>query len=456
MRILLIGASTSRYDRVTWADDFSSAPLGLLYLASMARMHGHEVRCVDQLLGGLSRERFAGLLEDFRPHVVGISAYTESVGETRDIVEAAHGVGAVVVMGGAHATFVARDVLASGLADYVVRFEGEATFVELLTHLEYGAPPLESIRGLAYRDASGRERLNPPRPHLRHLDGLPFPAMDALPLRGYTCPLVCLTSRGCPGRCLFCTSPPMHGVKYRSHTGDRVLAEVYTLARRYPGVTIAMIDDTFTLDRGRLERFCREVGRLVPTLTWSCYSRVDALDAETIALMAEAGCVGIQLGIEAGDQAVADSINKRMSLERAEEVVGLIAAQGIMPLCSLIIGHHSDTRETVRRTLDFGRRLAREYHAFVTFAMCTPFPGSPVYERCERLGVKLHASGWHEFIMTQPFISTSHLSQEELRDLYFEASQDMRLGPELKEYWKPILEKRLGTLKAKALAPAGE
>lgn len=433
-----------------WANNFSSAPLGVLYLASIARMHGHQVRCVDLLVENLSRKGFTSLLDDFAPDVVGLTVYTESAFEAMELGHMARERGATVLVGGAHATFVPRDVLESGLGDYVVRFEGEPTFIELLTYLEHGAPPRESIRGLAYLDSEGRFVATATRPHIKCLDGIPFPAVDGLPVRVYTCPLVCLTSRGCPGRCLFCLSPPMHGTRYRAHSLNRVVSEVYSLAKRYPDLTVAFIDDIFTLDRDRLYGFLRAVRTLLPQLTWSCYSRVDALDRETIALMADAGCVGIQLGIETGDQAVSDSINKRISLDHAEEIVGLIEEHGIMPLCSLIIGHHSDTKESVGRTLAFGRRLAKKYHAFVTFALCSPFPGSPIYRRCRRLGVELHTKDWSEFLMTEPFVSTSHLSQDDLRELYFESSAGMVLNSELRDYWQPVLAERLSARGSRA------
>jgi anaerobic magnesium-protoporphyrin IX monomethyl ester cyclase len=444
LNILLISASTSRYDRVTWAKGFSSAPLGLLYLASTARLHGHRVMCLDQLVENMTRRSFQQLLAEFKPDVVGLSVYTESVAEALEVAGMARRAGATVVAGGAHATFVTADCLLSGLADYVVRYEGEATFIELLTYLEYGAPAREEIRGLAYRDEAGEVRINKNRPRIENLDGLPFPALADVRVRAYTCPLVCLTSRGCPGRCLFCLSPPMHGARYRSHSTNRVVAEVYTLARRHPGLAVAIIDDTFTRDPLRVRRFCAEIGELLPGLPWSCYSRVDALDEDLIKIMADVNCVGIQLGIEAGDQEVADSIGKRISLERAEEIVRIIYEHGIMPLCSLMIGHHTDTRETIRRTLEYGRRLTEKYRALVTFAACAPFPGAPVFRNCRRLGVELHAKNWSEFLMTQPFISTAYLSREELREAWFEASEAMGLGSDLQAYWRQVLLKRVG------------
>ncbi len=453
LRVLLVGASTSRYDRVIWAKSFSSVPLGLLYLTSMARMHGHVVRCLDQLVEDTSRRSFQTLLDDFRPDVVGITAYTESVAEAVEVARLARAGGATVVVGGAHATFVTEDSLRSGLGDYAVRYEGEATFVELLSYLEYGSPAREGIRGLAYLDEGGSVRINGNRPRIRRLDGLPLPASGELPVRAYTCPLVCLSSRGCPGRCLFCLSPPMHGAHYRSHSTDRIVAEVYIQARRHPNLSVVLIDDTFTRDEARVRRFCREIKELLPGLPWSCYSRVDALDEDLIGLMADAGCIGIQLGIEAGDQRVADSINKRISLERAEEIVRIISEHGIMPLCSLMLGHHSDTKETMKRTLDYGRRLTERYRALVTFAMCAPFPGSPVYEGCERLGVRLHARDWSEFLMTQPFISTKHFSRDDLREMWFEATTAMTLGQDLQRYWRQVLLKRIGQFEGAAGIP---
>lgn len=444
LSVLLVSACTARFERVEWASGYSSAPLGLMYLASVLRMHGHEAHCLDQLVETMSIRSFRELLTELRPDVVGISAYTESVAEALSVARMAREHGAIVVMGGAHASFVPDHLLESGVCDYVARFESEATIVELMTWIEYGAPQPDRIRGLSFRDAHGEIRHNERRPHIDNLDGLPLPAIDLMPAEKYACPLVCLSSRGCPGRCLFCLSPPLHGGRWRGYSTDRLVSEVHTLARKNPGLPVVIIDDTFTVKPRRLAEFCRELRHLCPSLVWSCYSRIDALDTATVRMMADAGCIGIQLGIETGDQRVADAINKRISLERAEEVVGIVANHGIMPLCSLMVGHHADTTESIAKTMDCGRRLKDRYRALVTYAICTPFPGSPIYEHCERLGVRLHAGDWSDFVMTQPFISTRNLSIEDLRGLYFDASQENVTDRELMRYWRKVLEERLG------------
>ncbi|MCL6450014.1 MAG: B12-binding domain-containing radical SAM protein [Acetobacteraceae bacterium] len=444
MRLLLVCCSTARRDRVVWAEGYSSPPLGLLYLAALARLHGHEVQCLDLMTADLTRHDFTSLLTAYRPHVVGLTVYTESVAEARDVaILVKQACGAKVVAGGPHATFRPESLLSDDGVDYVVTHEGEATLVELLCHLEYGWPPAGAIRGVAFRNADGTVRANQKRPFIQRLDGLPLPALDLVDGGEYTCPLTVLSSRGCPGRCLFCLSPPMHGARYRVHSAERLVSEAYYWCRRHGQRVFCVLDDTFTWDRPRLERFCRLAKKALVGLCWSCYSRVDALTPDLLDMLASAGCIAIQLGIETGDELVSRQINKRISLEDAESVVRHAADAGIMPLCSLMIGHYSDTPDTIRRTIEFGRRLRERYRAVVVYAMCTPFPGSPIHEHCRRLGVQIHARDWNDFSTTRPFISTRHLDSDQIRHWYFEACQEMS-GPQqgLSEYWKQVMRSR--------------
>ena len=59
-----------------------------------------------------------------------------------------------VVLGGAHVSFLPDEALEKG-ADYVVRGEGEHTFIELIKHLSSGEGELQDIAGLSFKDSKG-------------------------------------------------------------------------------------------------------------------------------------------------------------------------------------------------------------------------------------------------------------------------------------------------------------
>src|SRR5439155_1021534 len=63
-------------------------------------------------------------------------------------------------------------------------------------------------------------------------------------------------------------------------------------------------DATFTLDQKRTARLCALIRKAGWRLEWMCETRVDCLGDALLEEMAAAGCVGILIGVETGDEAV--------------------------------------------------------------------------------------------------------------------------------------------------------
>src|SRR5207244_4334009 len=63
-------------------------------------------------------------------------------------------------------------------------------------------------------------------------------------------------------------------------------------------------DATFTLDQKRTARLCALICEAGWRLEWMCETRVDCLGDALLEEMAAAGCVGILIGVETGDEAV--------------------------------------------------------------------------------------------------------------------------------------------------------
>jgi len=105
----------------------------------------------------------------------------------------------IIVLGGQGPTGVAKELLeAFPFIDFIVMGEGEITAFELFDALLEGRDPTD-ILGIAYR--KGDEIIiNPPRPFIKDLDTVPFPAYYKIDLDKYQ-RIHVITSRGCPYRC---------------------------------------------------------------------------------------------------------------------------------------------------------------------------------------------------------------------------------------------------------------
>jgi len=129
-----------------------------------------------------------------------------------------------------------EDVLEDPAIDFVVRGEGEETFIELMDGLRDGRTDWSECPGITCRDASGATLRNPDRPPPAELDGLPFPAWDLIDHEKYhSVPrggviyahkqfATMFSSRACPWRCTYCHNS--YGKTFRERSAENVLAEI--------------------------------------------------------------------------------------------------------------------------------------------------------------------------------------------------------------------------------------
>ena len=240
----------------------TSPPLGLAYIASMLRQN-HEVKIIDSIILNYTLRDIEKELQTFNPDVVGIASVTPSIYEAYKVAKIAKKVreDCIVVFGGPHATFMSRQTLEEcKYIDIIVKGEGEETIKELIESIEKGAP-LNKVRGITFREKN--EIIDSePRPFIKNIDDIPFPSRDLLPMHLYKFNGVkyttMLTSRGCPFKCSFCSSSRLFGGYWRGRSPENVLEEMKIIYEEYNIKNIEFIDDTFTLDQERAEKYVTE------------------------------------------------------------------------------------------------------------------------------------------------------------------------------------------------------
>ena len=184
MKVLLISPPTRSV--VKEVVGTAGPPLGLAYLAAVAREAGWEPMIIDGLTEDLTSSELEDRIRKFQPDVVGLTATTPAIYDAYEVARIAKRVNpnALVLIGGPHATFTADEVLREcEQIDIVVMGEGEETFKEILDRFEKNKG-YEDILGIAYRK-NNTVKINPPRPLIRNLDSLPIPAYDLLPMEKY-------------------------------------------------------------------------------------------------------------------------------------------------------------------------------------------------------------------------------------------------------------------------------
>lgn len=417
MKVLLIAPPTSSVVKAIVG--VTGPPLGLAYLASVARDEGCDVKIIDSLTEDLGFEDLGREIRRYDPDVLGLTATTSMMPDAQRAASVAKEINpeTFVVMGGPHVTFTAEETLKEcPEIDLVVRGEGEETFREVLRRLRRGRD-FKGVLGTTYR-LNGEIRSNPLRPLIKDLDKLPIPAYDLLPMEKYRAGKTrfgaLMTSRGCPYDCVFCSSSLQFGKKWRAHSVDRVLEELMILRNEYGIREVEFLDDTFTLDRRRAREIAGAMRREGLDISWSASSRVNTFDYETGKAMRDAGAHTIYFGIESGSRRTLEFIGKGITVEQALHAVSAARKAGLRTLGSFVIGFPYETAEDIKATIKFSNRVGVD---LAQFTVATPYPGTRLWEIALKENLLL-TRDWRKFTTVDVVMRNLHLTAEQIQRLF--------------------------------------
>ena len=268
-----------------------------------------------------------------------------------------------VVWGGNFGSLYPAPVLNAPYVDWLVRGQGERTFVELLDVIAGRRNP-HHVAGLGFREAGGAHCLNPERSWLGP-DELPDPPYHKIDVGQYLHPTflgrrsgVYQASIGCPFGCNFCGVIAVFGRREKVQSPTRTAANLGFLVREHGMDSVHFYDNNFFLG----ERHAREVAAaLAPLgLRWWCEARVDTLSRfsePTWRMLREAGLAMVFCGAESGSDAVLARMNKGTTTAQILEVARRTREHGIVPEFSFVFGDPDEPEAEIETTLRFIRRL---------------------------------------------------------------------------------------------------
>lgn len=188
-----------------------------------------------------------------------------------------------------------------------------------------------------------------------------------------------LTDYGCPYKCPFCVISTL-GFKYRPV--ENVILELrYLKGLGYR--EIYFNDQTFGVKRSRAEGLCERMMQEGLDFGWVCWSRVDVVDDKLIKIMKKAGCHTILFGVETANEGVLRDMNKGYTLDDVRKTFKLCKDYGIRTLATYIIGLPGETKEDIKKTIEFAVSLDSD---FVSFNTLVPRAGTPIRQYAVRSG----------------------------------------------------------------------
>ncbi len=356
--------------------DIQNIPYGLLSLAAEAKRKGC---CVDVLnLFTFAWDEISAIVQSRKADLYGISCFTSNRKGAvlmADLIRGFHPE-ACIVTGGPHPTAVPAEMLENCRSiDIVVTGEGEETFLEIVEKLKQGEKPV-GIPGSFWREADKPVKGGPRKP-IKQLDSLAN-------IFHYFNEYILLTTRGCHWDCTFCGSAQMWGRKTRSHSPEFVAEMLETIVNRNRQKRVAIKDETFTSDKDYVAEICNKILTRRLNFLWSCDTRADSLDEETLYIMRKAGCLRISFGIESASKKILKNLNKKTDPGKVKDATLLAKRFGFQVRFYMIVGSRGETLETLQESLDFIETVKPNQVLFNPF---TVFPGTKEFEIAESNGL---------------------------------------------------------------------
>lgn len=410
-----------------------SPQVGLSSLAGTLAQEGHDCRIFDitflddgEVAAAYSRE-----LEEYRPDLVGVSCRSTEWETARNILEMV-APGVPVVVGGPHPTIAPEEVIAHERVDMLVRGEGETAIIDLIDRLESGASLVDMPNLWVKQD--GRIHRNDVRDLIEDLDSLAFPKWDVWDDRHFLehyhqvfCPGAKVfgdleTSRGCPYSCPYCMTPVMQeiyrgkGRYHREKSAARIIAEVEKIIRERNVDYIRFTDETFILNRKRIEEFCRLYQDI--SLPFSFSTRPETVNDEIMALLAGAGANCVSFGLESGNEKYRrEMLNRKTKQQEVIDAVTIARRHQVKTFAFVMIGLPKEDRAKIQDTTEFINLIQPDIFQITIFY---PFEGTPFYDYCLREGLlnrdhERLTEIWKGSVLNQPELPNDYLIR--MRDL---------------------------------------
>jgi anaerobic magnesium-protoporphyrin IX monomethyl ester cyclase len=394
---------------------------GLGYISSVLKSAGHETSLL-YLQDEPTAQALLQQISALAPSVVAFSATTHQfpyvAKYARWIKEAMPAVWTMV--GGAHPTLVPEEVLNEPGIDVVCVGEGEYPVLDWVAALQEGKD-VTHIPNLWLHQGDQPVR-NPLRPLIANLDELPFADRE---LFGFDQILTqndgwvdMMAGRGCPYGCSYCCNPGLRdrfkglGKYVRFRSVDNVLSEIRALASRYVVKTLNFQDDVFTLDRDWTLQFCQEYRQQFSFPFW-INTRVERInDEEMVAALAHAGCRGVRIGIESGNESLrAEILKRRMSNDEIRQAFALANKHGLNVYTCNMLGVPGETAAMIEETIALNRELEP---ADLQFSVFYPYPMTELYDVCVRKGYLREGESLPTYYGRKSILHSPTLTAEEL------------------------------------------
>ena len=391
-------------------------PVGLAMIASITKQEGHQIAFLDLNANRVPLQVAANeiMIDDY--DIIGIGGLSSQYKEIKQILPICRQIhpDALIVAGGGFVTYMPDKMLKlRPEIDVIIIGEGEETWADFLREGSQG--DFSKVKGIAFRGKNGKIIFTEPRPLIKDMDTLPYPAYELLDLDKYSenyqfClseemlstkrKIHMITERGCPRQCTFCTHNGMSrwdqivsigkekvrelddefGFQQiaRFNSPKFVVKHLKFLTEQYNLGYVFIADENLTSNRKRTIELCNLMIKegLPNKVKWGTAGDAASVDDDVIALMKKAGCTFISYGGEsASDKVLKYDIQKGTTRKNNQDAVDIMKRQGMEPIMTFMLGNPHEDVNDILETTDFFIKNNLSCDPFI----CTPYPGTKLY-----------------------------------------------------------------------------
>jgi len=339
------------------------------------------------------------MIKEFEADAIGISTLSLGLGLATEVTEHLRQHFDLPILWGGTGPTVEPD-RSIQYADLVCVGEGEDVILDIAQRLD-DKKGLEEIPGTWFKDKQGTVHKNPKRP-VADLEKIAVPNWEAENYAFINGPRFerslrpddhsidksyqVMTQRGCPFSCSFCVESFYQNEFGKQDSLRRMSPEKAISELRYAKdvlghKTVTFMDDVFTVNPRWLKKFLplykEQIG-----LPFFCYTYPTTHTPDVLAMLEEAGCHAITMGVQSGSERILTEIYERPTkVGRVVEAANEIAESGIPAMTFDVIpqtdfDREEDLKETLEVMLNIPKQIDSTFYNKMAY-----FPNYPIQDK---------------------------------------------------------------------------